>query len=475
MTDKRIFFGIGIFFILLNSFVFGAKAKEDVAESTLPLALTSIEPRPGSVDTSSEIIPFTWVTEIGRQSDGKILVAGILGQISKLIRLHPDGKLDSTFNLELPKMPPHYNFNSFVVQPDDSIIIGGDFKAFEGSPQLPNLLMKVTKDGKYDPTFISPFYDSSIMIWRMKPTTDGSFWVAGHLMRFRSESGSNIWHCVLRLKPDGMVDRIPNLSLRSAITGLMVALQLLPDGSILVGGTFGFEESSLIKRRADGILDSSFQPMVKQQVRTIALAKDFIYIGGVMTTINGQQQPGLARLDHSGTLDDTFRPVLDQVNTIIPLPDTRIVIGGDFNEVNGKPAGRIAVLHYDGTLDESFSYSPGANGIVSELLLLETGKLLVGGTFSKIDNADYPGLAKLHFFDGPEQPLKITSIQVDNGTITIRLSTAPNENVRLQASTDLITWTDQTTVQSSSGDTVEVSTKSSTHQFFRLVTREGSD
>jgi hypothetical protein len=75
--------------------------------------------------------------------------------------------------------------------------------------------------------------------------------------------------------------------------------------------------------------------------------------------LNGEEFPGLVRLNANGAVDRTFwcetaNSPEGRVMDVAIQKDGRIVICGFFNQVNGTPCEHIARLNPDGSLDRSF-------------------------------------------------------------------------------------------------------------------------
>ena len=70
------------------------------------------------------------------------------------------------------------------------------------------------------------------------------------------------------------------------------------------------------------------------------------------------------------------------IKSFVIQPDGKIVVGGTFTKINGVARNRIARLNADGSLDLSFNPGTGFNNIVYALALQADGKIVVGGTFT---------------------------------------------------------------------------------------------
>jgi len=83
------------------------------------------------------------------------------------------------------------------------------------------------------------------------------------------------------------------------------------------------------------------------------------------------------------------------VRAVAVQPDGRVIIGGQFTTVNGVMRNRIARLNADGSLDTTFDTSVGANGVVNAVAVQSDGKVIIGGTFTMVNNVSRLGIARL--------------------------------------------------------------------------------
>jgi uncharacterized delta-60 repeat protein len=170
----------------------------------------------------------------------------------------------------------------------------------------------------------------------------------------------------------------------------------LPDGSYLIGGDFqtvnGQPARHLARLLPDGRLDAVFTAATAPDgpVRKLLLLPDGrILVGGTFQTLAGAPRPGLGRLLPTGALDAGFAPALtapasgsSAVGELALQPDGRLLVAGTF-VVPGTSAEQ-QLVRLDGSTgqhDPSFQYAlPTPDSRVSRLLLLPDGKVLVSGT-----------------------------------------------------------------------------------------------
>lgn len=104
-----------------------------------------------------------------------------------------------------------------------------------------------------------------------------------------------------------------------------------------------------------------------------------------------------------GAVDLSFQPGggnnagLDaDVFAIVVQPDGKILIGGSFTKIGRTGRNRVARLNADGSLDSSFDPGTGASGLVEVLVRLADGRVLIGGRFTTVQGQPRPYLARLH-------------------------------------------------------------------------------
>lgn len=177
-----------------------------------------------------------------------------------------------------------------------------------------------------------------------------------------------------------------------------------------------------------GSLDTSFDPGdgANTAVMSIAIQSDGkIVIGGSFTSFDGIERNRIARLNEDGSLDITFATgsgANDQIRSIIVLNDGKIIVGGYFTSYDGVPRNRIARLNDDGSLDTSFDPGVGANDWILNASLQSDGKIIIAGFFTNYNgvarnyitrlNAD--GSLDTSFDTGTGPNLRVSSVAIQN-------------------------------------------------------------
>ena len=134
------------------------------------------------------------------------------------------------------------------------------------------------------------------------------------------------------------------------------------------------------------VLDSSFKvgPGANDAVDGLVVQADLrILVGGEFTSIGGQSNSFLARLNSDGSVDASFNPAGQTdgaVQCLLQQPDGKVLVGGGFGLLLGHAQPALARLLEDGSVDASFDDSAvfNTNTWVFSLALQDDGQLLVG-------------------------------------------------------------------------------------------------
>ncbi|WP_184208965.1 immunoglobulin domain-containing protein [Prosthecobacter dejongeii] len=178
---------------------------------------------------------------------GRIYVAGSFGGYggnfgyNYLVRLNPDGSLDTTFKLEL-----NDNVNAMQLLPNGKILVAGNFNSsgpFGATTTIPSLI-RLNADGTLDNTF-APALPTGLIA---TTAVDAS----GRILVARNASPFGL----LRLLPDGAADA--SFSFTATLTNAPSVITALPDGKVLVGGSFTTPTNRLFRLNEDGSLDDGF-------------------------------------------------------------------------------------------------------------------------------------------------------------------------------------------------------------------------
>jgi uncharacterized delta-60 repeat protein len=369
-----------------------------------------------SFNTNDPGVDRTLIKVIKLQPDGKVLVGGSFGSylgtpVKGLVRLNPDGTIDTTFQNDLGSSP--FDIISIELQPDGKILVGS-----RGN------VARLNSNGSIDTTFTSSF------AFRLR----GLFLLSNGKIIVTTVTDKGI-SFAKRLNADGTFDA--NLTIGNAVG----TLREQPDGKFLVGGnplgkfnadgsrdttftsSFGFvsdieltadskiliaREGSIFRLLANGTIDTTFDSAANKVLTgSISVQTDGrIIVSGNAPTVAPPTVPrAIARLLPNGAVDMTFNVILSKdsgvvrnVQKVSAQPDNKVLILGEYQGSDGQTRRGVMRLNADGKRDASFQdlsgYALNASGRIYSFELLRNGKILVAGTNNGISQAIY--LAKLN-------------------------------------------------------------------------------
>ncbi len=325
------------------------------------------------------------VYSIHVHANGKIVAGGNFIQyngtvVNNIARLNPDGTMDATFTGGTGTVG---KIQSLCVQPDGKIVAGGDFILINDREQY--RIGRFNEDKSFDPTFIAVFgSNSQVVTAAIQP--DDKIVIGGDFTAF-NETNINY---IARLMPDGELDT--TFQAGTGLTSQAYTVELQPDGKIIVGGLFshynGAAVNEIMRLNSNGTLDNTFATTgtgPNNLVTCTAIQSDGkIIVGGWFTSFSSTSKNRIARVNANGTLDASFNPGAgfdDWVYETTLQPDGKVLVGGYFTSFNGVSQYHIARLRTNGSLDTTFHVG-SVDDVVSEIVLQPDGKILVGGGFT---------------------------------------------------------------------------------------------
>jgi uncharacterized delta-60 repeat protein/M6 family metalloprotease-like protein len=305
-----------------------------------------------------------------------------------------------------PEAPLGIFVHAIAPLADGRAYIAGSFVSIDGVRR--SGLARLNADGSVDTTFLPPEIDHTIRAIAVQP--DGKIVIGGDFVRVNGLLRNRI----ARLNADGTVDASFNAGAGAGSTVLALALQA--DGKILVGGNFlgyaGSLRDRLARLNADGSLDTTLLNRgFTAPVTAIVVQSDGrMVVGGSFGGLASQgyidnngaivTRAGLARLNTDGTVDATYNASTNgPVNALALQGDGRLVVGGSFTLLNNASSiPNLARLNSNGTVDASFLTTGGLgfNGAVGALTLDASGRILAGGSFTTFAGATATRFARLN-------------------------------------------------------------------------------
>jgi len=315
--------------------------------------------------------------------------------IKNLVRLHPNGLVDSSFNTS-PMTQYGGAANGIVftvaVQQEGMILVGGSFDS-AGFLARTNLV-RLHGDGSLDASFDLSTSPNGV-IWTLSPQGDGRTYVGGAFSRL----GATARPGLARLNGDASLDASFTPELSPYLDAIVHVITVQSDGKILIGGSFRLPGNpsnlyfGVLRLDETGAPDGSFAPPAipdfSSRVRALAIQDDGkLVAAGNFSSIGGVPRQSIARLENNGVVDPTWAgpgvssPHLSAcaVQAMLIADSKKIVIAGNFRNYNGETVPGIARLNSDGTLDTTFQ-SP-VNTVISAtaMALQPDGGIVVGGS-----------------------------------------------------------------------------------------------
>ena len=342
-----------------------------------------------------------------------------------LARLNKDGSLDTTFNPVIGGVPVDTNVSlkpqvlALALQSDERILVGGSFGSIKGTSATAavtrNNIARLDSNGGGDA--FNPNANGPVLAIALHLA--GKIVIGGSFTELQSPEKTTRLHAA-RLNPDGTVDSQFDPKPDNGVTTIKVQ----SDGKIVLGGYFNTVQplksdgtveaastrSHIARLNADayGSVDSEFYPVIGGNVLAIELSPDGgILVGGNFSQVWGRgnvsaTRPFVARFAVDGTLDETFNPgVNGDVDAFGFQADGKIVIGGYFTRA--QPAGlssaivrnRLARVLPNGALDTAFQIDSGGR-VLASVVQTSDNKIVVAGSFTSIGGLTRHYIARLN-------------------------------------------------------------------------------
>ena len=310
--------------------------------------------------------------------------------------------------------------NSLSLQPDASLLAGGQFSTFNGYPF--GNAARLVPNGNFDTGFLFNLAGPNGTVWQVLSQTpatgqvDGNIMIVGDFTQVNEVNSPRI----ARLNLDGGLDTSFNPGAGADSTVYAIAQMSLPGSATnqtnlyyVIGGAFanynGVAASGVVRVTPSGTFDANFNLGIgatgsNAAVHVLAVtAASQILAGGDFTSFNNQTHHHLVRLNVDGTLDTNFAAfdgvssdINGSVRAMAVQPDGRILIGGLFTTVNGGNFNYIARLNSDGTTDTNFNVGTGCNNGVQAIAVDDQLRILVGGAFSRAGGVTRNGLTRFN-------------------------------------------------------------------------------
>ncbi len=333
--------------------------------------------------------------------DGKVLVAGYFYDVnsSRVVRLNANGSVDATW-----VFPKTYGtqFNA-LASVSSGVLIGGHLKANGGGGSA---LLKVGVNGAVDAAF-NPRVEQPGGIQSVAVQSGGQIVLGGAFTSVNGQPRTNL----ARLNPDGTLDTAFN---KDAVRGGVSVVRVQPDNKLFLGGSFASignsQRRGLARLLADGSVDPGFFPQLISEsvVHDLSPASDGgVVVCGDLGTSGTILRPAVLRFQTNAALDTSFQGPsllagfnLGRVDTVEALPNGRVLIGGSFDRVDGAARVGLARLLENGDLDPTLDAGPLLNPFLNVpavygVRATSDGRVFICGSFSSVGQRSRNGLAGL--------------------------------------------------------------------------------
>lgn len=331
------------------------------------------------------------VMDMLEQPDGKLLVGGAFTTINgvalqDIVRLDQDGSLDPSFDAGSGAGSGY--IDRIALMPDGRIVLSGHIPQWAGNPA--GHILRLLPDGSVDPNFASGTgFDNTVYDILVMP--DGRIVAGGTFTNYNGVPRAGI----ARLNMDGSLDT--SFDPGYGLNGLGLTLALDIDGSVIVGGQFemvdSIPSSHLARLTINGTVDPDFSigagftwngygGVVRAVNDLELLPNGQLMVGGTFTGFDGVGRNRLVRLFAPTTVSvEEHAPKANSIN-LWPSPNDGTVLHVSMPSLKPGTSTTFAVLDASGRMVWS------QNGSFSGTTDLHFGDALASGTYRLMVTAD---------------------------------------------------------------------------------------
>lgn len=332
-------------------------------------------------------------------------------------------QLGGTFVLKAPSGNMGTGFNNtpqFVkTLSTGKILVSGVFNSYSGT--FCSQLVRLNADLTLDTSFaqLSWGTPNNTPILDAVELPNGNIVVVGGFGNY-GNPGTYGNPCLQLLSPDGF--RIPTPALFPDMNITLYTIGMQSNGKFIVGGGYfsGPNTSTNVVRIDQNLstYDNSFFVNINDVVFSLVVkSDDSIYVGGNFSTLDGGltflPNRGLGALSPDGQpltyyFEPVFSPGMGQVRKLLLTDTEKVYVGGSFSPSGFAPSSFMRFTN-NGAWDTTFMGS-GASGTIYTMAICEDGTIAVGGQFSTYNFQNVANFA----FVNPDGTLNLNFLPTTN-------------------------------------------------------------
>ena len=195
----------------------------------------------------------------------------------------------------------------------------------------------------------------------------------------------------------------PQLQLMTS--GVVNAIAVAPDGSIVFGGDFsyvnGIARQNIARLHADGSLDLQWNPGTDYTVTAVAIDDGGgVYVGGRFAIIGGVQRQFFAKLTAAGSVDISWAARPNGSVDHITTSGSYVYVAGNFSQIDTQSHMFLARISTAGTGSVDGTWNPQPDYYVNSIAVDDDGSVFIAGSFTHVGAQARMRLAKLSKLDG---------------------------------------------------------------------------
>ncbi|WP_159523651.1 DUF5124 domain-containing protein [Sunxiuqinia indica] len=179
------------------------------------------------------------------------------------------------------------------------------------------------------------------------------------------------------------------------------------------------EVNSVMKMSIDGNLDLTYHNGENASGSNGIVSdayldgSDGVIIAGDFTAFDGMPTGNIVRLNSDGEVDQDYLANIGTgangaINVIrYNKAMDKTMVTGNFTEFNGFSCSGVVMLNGDGTVDDNFKLKQISGGAVNFATMLNSGKIVLSGTFEKYDEITRSGILILEASGDVEQDFNV--------------------------------------------------------------------